>query len=47
MSLKDGNRLEGTLEAVSDRAIVLKVKGQEREIDLEEIKKTVAIISFN
>jgi ribosome maturation factor RimP len=47
VSLKDGIRLEGTLEAVSDKAIVLKVRDQQKEVSFGEIKKTVAIISFN
>jgi ribosome maturation factor RimP len=45
--LTDGSRQDGKLESVSQDAIVLKVKGKDREIRFDEIKKTKAIISFN
>ena len=45
--LSDGSRLEGKLQSVSDHMIVLQVKGKEKEINLKEIKKTKAIITFN
>ena len=43
----DGRRQEGKLESVTQETIVLKVKGKDREIRFDEIKKTKAIISFN
>lgn len=43
----DGSRQEGKLESVTQETIVLKVKGKDREIRFDEIKKTKAIISFN
>jgi len=44
---KEGSRLQGNLESVSDEGIVLKVKDKEMEVTFEEIKTAKAIISFN
>ena len=46
ITLLDGSRLEGILGNVLERSVILKVKGKENEILLEEIKKAKAIISF-
>lgn len=43
---RDGTRVKGTLESVSDSGIVLKVKGQQKEIGFEQIKTAKAIIEF-
>ena len=45
--LDDGDRLEGKLESVAEKAIVLSVKGKQQEIPFEEIVKAKTIISFN
>jgi ribosome maturation factor RimP len=45
--MADGSRLEGKLESVSEGSIVLGVKGTEKEIRIDEIKKAKAIITFN
>ncbi|MEN8228031.1 MAG: ribosome assembly cofactor RimP [Bacteroidota bacterium] len=45
--LSDGTRIAGKLLLVSDSGIVLQVKGDDREIEFEEIKTSKAIISFN
>ena len=43
----DGIRERGTLVSVSEEALVIRVKGEEREIDFKEIKTAKAIIAFN
>jgi len=43
----DGIKVKGKLEKVGDRGIVLKLKGDDEEINFEEIKTAKAIISFN
>jgi len=43
----DGIKRRGMLVSVSDRGIVLMVKGDETEIEFEDIKTTKAIIAFN
>ncbi|MCK4989218.1 MAG: ribosome assembly cofactor RimP [Bacteroidales bacterium] len=45
--LSDGTRITGKLQSVSDSGIVLQVKGNDREIEFEEIKTSKALISFN
>jgi len=45
--LKDGERLEGRLERVDERSIIINVKGVEQEILLQDIIKAKTIISFN
>jgi ribosome maturation factor RimP len=45
--MADGSRLEGKLESVSEGSIVLGVKGTEKEIRIDEIKKAKAIVTFN
>jgi ribosome maturation factor RimP len=45
--LDDGDRLEGKLESVAEKAIVLTVKGKQQEVPFEEIVKAKTIISFN
>jgi ribosome maturation factor RimP len=42
----DGIKVKGKLESVSDRGIIMKVKGDDREIGFEEIKTAKAIVSF-
>ena len=43
----DGTRIDGKLEQVREEGIVLKVKGQDRDIAYTDIKKAKAVISFN
>lgn len=45
--MADGSRLEGKLGSVSEGSIVLVVKGKEKEIRIDEIKKANAIVTFN
>jgi ribosome maturation factor RimP len=45
--MTDGNRLEGKLGSVSEESIVLAVKGNERVIRMDEIKKAKAIVTIN
>jgi len=43
----DGTRTTGKLQSVSDHGFFLKVKGDDKEIEFEEVKTVKAIISFN
>ncbi len=45
--LQDGVKIEGKLLSVSEEDIVLTVKGNDREINFEQIKASKAIILFN
>ena len=45
--LSEGERITGQLQSVSEKGIILKVKGNDKEIDFKEIKTSKAIISFN
>jgi ribosome maturation factor RimP len=45
--LLDGDRITGKVQSVSDRGVILAIKGDDKEIVFEEIKKAKAIISFN
>ena len=45
--LQDGVKIEGKLLSVSEEGIVLTVKGNDREINFEQIKASKAIILFN
>jgi ribosome maturation factor RimP len=42
-----GIKDRGTLLSVSDKGIVLEVKGEQKEIDFKEIKTAKAVIAFN
>lgn len=43
----DGMKEKGVLVSVTDNGIVLRISGDDREIDFNEIKTTKAIIAFN
>jgi ribosome maturation factor RimP len=43
----DGIKEHGILAAVGDKGIVLRVKGDDKEIDYKDIKTAKAIIAFN
>lgn len=43
----DGIKLTGKLISVSDKGIVLNVKGDDEEIDFNEIKTAKTVIAFN
>lgn len=43
----DGTRVSGKIQTVSDPGFVLLVKGKEEEIKFDEIKSSIAVISFN
>ena len=45
--LSDGNRLEGKLESVEGETVTLKVKGRDRMVRFDEIKKAKTVITFN
>ncbi len=45
--LSDGIRISGKIKSVSDRGIILQMKGKDKEIEFGEIKTSKAIISFN
>ena len=47
MVLNDGDKLEGKLESVSGESVTLKVKGKDRTVRYDEIKKAKTVISFN
>jgi len=47
VTLEDGDKITGKLATVSEDLIVLTIKGREKEIVYEEIKKAKSIISFN
>ena len=44
VALKDGFRLTGTLESVSERTIVIRAGNMEKEIGFTEIKQAKAVI---
>ena len=43
----DGTRATGKLQSVTEKGFTLKGKGDEQEIEFEEVKTVKAIISFN
>jgi ribosome maturation factor RimP len=43
----DGIKDHGVLASVKDKGIVLRVKGEDKEIDYKNIKTAKAIIAFN
>jgi ribosome maturation factor RimP len=47
VTMLDGTMLEGMLDRVEDDTITLEVKGEAKEIGLDDIKKTKAVITFN
>ncbi len=44
--LNDGSKITGRLLSVSDPGIVIKIKGEEKELLFKEIKSSKAIVSF-
>ena len=47
VTMADGSRLEGKLGKVSEESFILGMKGKEKEIRMDEIKKAKAIVTFN
>ena len=47
VTYSDGTRVSGKLQSVQDNSIMIQIKGEDREINFEEIKAAKTIISFN
>jgi ribosome maturation factor RimP len=45
--LKDGDRLEGKLVSVTGDSVTLNLKGRDKTVRLDEIKKAKTVITFN
>jgi ribosome maturation factor RimP len=45
--LKDGDRLEGKLISVTGDSVTLNLKGRDKTVRLDEIKKAKTVITFN
>ena len=45
--LQDGVKIKGKLLSVTEEGIVLKIKGNDKEVNFAQIKTSKAIISFN